>query len=94
MLLDSVYCLFGVCYILSLLIAISVVACCFMFSIALVTTLICWFIQPSPNFSLLCLINYGARLVLINEYHMYSCLLSMNFVILCVTVYFTMFCEI
>jgi len=34
-----------------------------------VTTLICWFIQPSPNVSLLCMYHFGARYVLMNGYH-------------------------
>ena len=42
--------------------------CCFMFYVT-PTTLICWFIQPSPNFCLLCLYQFGARYVLMNGYH-------------------------
>jgi len=38
--------------------------------------------------------QFGARYILMDGYYMYSCLLSMNFVILCVTVCFTMFGEI
>jgi len=46
----------------------SVDVCCFMFCVA-ATTLIFWFIQPSPNFSLLCLYQFGVRYVLMNGYH-------------------------
>jgi len=42
--------------------------CYFMFYVT-ATTMICWFIQPSPNFSLLCLYQFGARYVLMNGYH-------------------------
>jgi len=53
--LCSVYCLSTVCDI-------------FMFYV-MATTLICWFIQPSPNFSLLCLYQFVARYVLMKGYH-------------------------
>jgi len=65
-----------------------------MFSVDVVTTLICWFIQPQSKFQFVMMYQFGARYVLINDYRMYSCSISMKVVILCVTVYFTMFCEI
>jgi len=46
---------------------VSVVACCFMFSAATVTSLICWFIQPQSKFQFVMFNQLGGRFVLINE---------------------------
>jgi len=80
--------LLACCLLYFLLLLFHVFCCCCYYSDLLVYPAT---IQISVCYAL---VSYGAQLVLFNIYHMYSCLLLMNFVILCVTVYFTMFCEI
>jgi len=87
MLLGSVYCLFGVCYIFYLPLLFDVFCCCcYYFNMLVYPTTV----QISICYGCISLVHDMYSWLII----MYSCLLSMNFVILCVTVYFTMFCKI